>query len=330
MSQDQSSKEQQDADFNGSLAELRVLGDLLVTIAKQKYASRNQLFKDLSKSPNWPKKTIEEFESRWGKKLIVGKPLQLTEAGRQACEFATRVLREYEGGPFMARETLRIGTSNRVMTAFLAPQIRKFLEARRQRPNTGDVDLRLSESSRQELILALQNEEIDCAIFGSQEDGLSAEFHRYVISDHATVLIAPPEGEGPYNRKLMEAREPVRLADLDAVNVCLIQNDLTGVLAGLPRQRPGYSRIVVDNYASVISLVRSGGVVGLAFDMGLDPDLLRFEFHPADKIRARQVSIWTRADREPTGAIRQFIEVVLGRPLNQPFHGTAADGLGIP
>jgi DNA-binding transcriptional LysR family regulator len=205
-----------------------------------------------------------------------------------------------------------VGTSNRVMTASLAQLLKVFTDTL---PKSSGITVFLKESNREDLPKQLRDGEIDVAIFGALDDGAHNGFRRKLISSHKMVLIAPRLGFGPYNQKLFDSGELVRMADLDNVHLCLIDADRDTILGHLPEPRPQSNRFVVDNYSSVVSVVKSGAAAGLVVDMGLDDhDLLKFPIDPKDDIRDWQVAIWTLQNQTPSPLAQEFIKVVLGRP----------------
>ncbi len=312
-----------DPDFHGTLAQLRVVAALGHEVRTGKHPSMHQLLSHVANNATHADRVIKELEAQWKRTLVNRHTLKLTPDGERAYQFAQNLIKLHEQGPFVRqRETLRVGTSNRVMTTFLASKIRAFLESRPKGKGRVDVDLELTESTRDSLLFALENEDIDCAIFGAMDDVIPDGLRRDLISDqHATVLIAARDGHGVYNAKLFADGYKVKIKELATADVCLIRSDLKGPLAHVPAPQDGYSRIVVDNYASVVSVVKSGIAVGLVFDMGLDDDVLRFELDPVDGAKTRNVAVWTRVDRVLSPITRRFMSVVLGRDVDASAAG---------
>lgn len=313
-------------DFHGSLADLRVIAALGREANNGRHPSMHQLLVHVARNYTHADRVIKNLEEKWNRTLVNRKTLKLTPDGERACQFAQRIIQLHDQGPFARRrETLRIGTSNRVMTTFLAPKVKAFLGGLpRGKTNRVDVDLDLIESTRENLLTALMNDDVDCAIFGAVNDVIPAGLRRYLISDHhATVMIAAKDGYEAFDRKLRDDNYQVRIPELSKVNVCLIHSDLKGALAHLPPPEDGYSRIVVENYASVVAVVKSQIAVGLVIDLGLDEDVLRFDIHPEDGVSPRNVAIWTR-DRELSPITQRFMSVVLGRPLDTTDTAEAA------
>ncbi len=312
------------ADFHGTLADLRVIAALGREAHTGNHPSMHQLLLHVANNPSHADRVIKHLEIKWGRALINRHTLQLTPDGERAYQFALRLTQIHEHGPFaQRRETLRIGTSNRVMTTFLAPKIKAFLAGLpRKGKQRVDVDLELTESTRETLLFALQNDNIDCAIYGAIDEEVPAGLRRHLISaHHATVLIAAREGCEVYNQKLLDDGYKVKISELNKAHVCVIRSDLKQALIHLPPPADGYSRIVVENYASVVSVVKSGIAVGLVFDLGLDHDVLRFELDPDDGVRPRSVAIWTRDNRELSLLTRRFMSVVLGREIDVGVEG---------
>lgn len=295
-----------------SLSELRFLKHLGDRTLTESFDSMHKLHERMPYAAAHCQKTLDRLESRerWGRRLINRNTVQLTADGRAAYQYACAVLEQHASGPFSRqRETIRVGTSNRVMTAFLAPKLRHFLADR----NGADVDLELRELSLDQMLMELRLGQIEIAIGGAPLEPLPRGLtRRSILGALPTVLIAGAGGCGVYDERLLAAGHRVRLAELSAADVCLIRQDWHGALALLPRPEAGYSRIIVDNYASVVSVAQSGAAVGLVLDMGLPAGILKFELEPSERPQPRELSVWTRSGDDLSPTAQRLIRVVLG------------------
>ncbi len=312
------------AQTTATIAELQCYRDIVALMKRGGWKSLNQVWKEVGYSPSYCKMTLDRLKSakRWNRRLINANTLKLTDDGERAYEYACRILDAHAAGPFATRrEILRIGTTNRVMTAFLGPKVREFLFQHRARPKSAahdvkpmDVDLELRESSLDEILLSLRREEIEIAIGGVPVDGLPKDLDHFSIDGRLeTVLIAAKSGCGDFTKARLNEGRRVEWLELANADICVIRSDLHGVLGHLPRPAPGYTRIVVDNYASVASVVRSGAAVGLVLDMGLPDDVLKFELAAKNRPTSRELAVWTRRGEKLSATAQAFISAVTAR-----------------
>jgi DNA-binding transcriptional LysR family regulator len=253
--------------------------------------------------------TLQDLErTRWKRKLINRKSVQLTNEGIDVYRYAQRVLETLEDEPFSVQHrSLRVGTSNRVMTGYLGPRIRDFLQETRGI----EVNLELSEDHGDQMLEKLRRSEIDIAIGVLPQNVPTAGLVGQPLgAPLPMVLIAAQPGHQIFDQKLLESGYQVTFNDLIDTRVCYIRQDRNGALARLPRPRKG-SRIVVDNYASVVSVVQCQMAVGLVLDLALPGDVLKFPLDAADRPQSRQLSLWTRQGEEPSEIAKRFIRVVL-------------------
>lgn len=308
-----------------TLSELQCYREIVSAIKQGGFKSANQVWEKTNFSPAYCKMTLDHLRGaeRWNRPLLNTITLKLTADGERAYDYACRVLDAHAPGPFVKpRETLRIGTTNRVMTAFLGPKIREFLwqhRTHRKRANPEitqmDVDLELSESSLDEILATLRLEDIDIAIGGIPTDDRTEDLDRTSIDGKLeTVLIAAKSGCGEFTKTRFNEGRRVEWSELSTTDLCVIRSDLHGVLGSLPPQAEGFSRIVVENYASVVSVVKSGAAVGLVLDMGLPEDVLKFELAAwKNRPRTRELAIWTRRGEKLSATAQAFINAVTGR-----------------
>ncbi len=330
----QTKRERRDAEADAkpvaSLSELQCYCNIVRVIKGGSCKNATQVWQATNYSRPYCLKILETLRGprRWNRVLINTTTLKITDDGERAYEYACRILAAQAADPFASRrETLRIGTTNRVMTAFLGPKVREFLWQHRIRQSrateasqfVADVDLELRESSLDAILTALRREEIDIAIGGVPLDGMPPDLdHSFIDGRLETVLLAGKGYPGDFTERRMKEGRRVKWSELAQANMCIIRSDLHGVLGHLPQPAAGYTRIVVDNYASVVSVVRSGAAVGLVLDMGqlnvevLDRDTMKFELEDTkDRPKARRLAIWTRRGHKPTPTAATFIDAVL-------------------
>lgn len=298
-----------------TLRELQCFRDIVEMIQTGPHRSANALFKKLEYVPSYCKATLERLksDSRWKRRLINLNNLELTEDGLKAYQYACKVLDTHATGPFgKRREKLRIGTTNRVMTAFLGPKLQEYFTLRRRAADARlvDVDLELQESTIDEILEALRKEQIDLAIGGIPSQGPPSDLDKVGIGRNiSTVLIAGKKGYESFNKAREARKEPVAWEELARANVCVIRSDLAGALAHLPKPGEGYSRIIVDNYASVVSVVQGGAAVGLVLDMGIPKEVL-LQFEIDAKIQPRTLAVWKRKGEKLPPLAQEFLDVV--------------------
>lgn len=310
--------------LTASLAELQVYCEIVRAIKSGSCKTASQVWQATSYSRPRCLKVLDTLKGpdRWNRALVNTSTLKITDDGERAYDFACRILAAHVADPFAGRrETLRIGTTNRVMTAFLGPKIREFLWQHRVRQSqtakaggvVADVDLEMRESTLDTILTQLRREEIEIAIGGVPLDGMPPDLDHCAIDGRLeTVLIAAKNGCGDFTKSRLQEGRRVKWSELACADMCLIRSDLYGVLGHVPAPAAGYSRIVVENYASVVSVVKSGAAVGLVLDMGLlDSDTLKFELEESkDRPKARRLAIWTRRGGKLSPTAAAFIEAV--------------------
>lgn len=311
----QAAREKRAESLVPTLSELQCYREIVEALTNGHYGSANAVFEHVNYAPSYCKATLERLKgaTRWKRSLIHFGQMKITEDGQRAYQYACRVLDVHAAGPFgRLREKLRIGTTNRVMTAFLGPKLHEFLMLRRRTVDarTIDVDLELQESTLDAILDSLRQEQIDLAIGGVPTEGQPLDLDKVGIGKSLpTVLIAGKKGCGRFNKAREASKEPVRWDELAQADICVIRSDLQGALAHLPKPADGYSRIVVDNYASVVSVALSGAAVGLVLDMGIPKELL-LQFEVEARIKPRALAVWKRKNEKLGPLAQSFLEVV--------------------
>jgi len=93
-------------------------------------------------------------------------------------------------------------------------------------------------------------------------------------------------------RAKKEGFQPV-VKDFASTNFCLIRRDQRGTFKDLPEPNESYSRIVVDNYSSIVAMVRAEAAVGLVINYEVPGDLLKFDLVDVSQ-SALSFAIWHR------------------------------------
>jgi DNA-binding transcriptional LysR family regulator len=179
------------------------------------------------------------------------------------------------------------------------------------------VDLVFRELNVEDILVALRKGTVHAglaAVFSVESiPGLTVQAIRDRVP---TVMIASSEHKRWGWEKRQRTSE-ITLGDVAEETLCVIEADLYRVLSGLPRPAKGWSRILVQNYATVAELVRSGVAVGFI------PRLTRGEElnHPAyeglevfrikDKIPPRTLSILRRSGEDLPEVVEVFLGVAL-------------------
>lgn len=247
-----------------------------------------------------------ESTSRFGKKLVDRQSISLTKEGEEVLVYARRVLATYRLRPFQSsRVTLRIAATNRVLTTLLASYIPAFLESFKAQ-SQNDVDIEILEATFEQVLTWLEIGEVELAFGGVNISGNShtkvvvesSASHPKLVAESLReelrmVVVAPPKGLGVFSLRNKRERMKVSMKSLDMTNLCLIRRDMRGDFRDLPPPAPGYTRIIVDNYSSVLAIVRSRAAVGLLIDQGIPTDLLKFEFADSN-LSAQNFAVWHR------------------------------------
>jgi DNA-binding transcriptional LysR family regulator len=252
-----------------------------------------------------------EGRSRFNRRLVDRKLVTLTKAGEEVLAYARRVLAPYRKRPFQTgRETLRIAATNRILTTLLATHLPKFIETCKTSTDK-DIDIEILEANFEQVLAWLEVGEVELAFGGMNPSSHSHPklVHHSLRTDLRMVVIAPPKGLGMFSVKHQKEQMKVELEDLGTTNVCLIRRDHRGDFRNLPKAEHGFSRIVVDNYSSVVSVVRAGTAVGLVINYDLPNDLLKFEF--SDTIlSAQNFAVWRRKGIEVSETAHTLLQTV--------------------
>lgn len=245
--------------------------------------------------------------------LIILKNGEVTELGQRVYRWAKGVIEAHRAGrrlPIGGREQIIIGATGAVDTFILPGLIGKFLEGRE-----GNVDFRIHLGSIETLLGELTLGHLDAALCGVPDSGAVGDLEPVdVWSNIRTVMIAAERTErleGARNdshrtdwrdhRTWLERRNNLRLAELAGEVVCVFEPDLKGVFAKLPRPARSGARILVERYASIISIVQSGAAVGLVPLLASSPSkshypgyqgLLYYHIAEADDVPPRKVCLW--------------------------------------
>lgn len=115
----------------------------------------------------------------------------------------------------------------------------------------------------------------------------------------ATVMIASPE-HARWGSAQRRKKTAVSLEEAAAEVVCVLARDLHGVLAQLPKPKPGGSRILVENYSSAVALVRANAGIGFVPELDVDSalsgsDRAGLEVYPvSNPLPLRHLAVWLR------------------------------------
>lgn len=257
--------------------------------------------------------TLGKLESvdRFHRRLVDRERMALTREGEEVLAYARRVLETYRVRPFSSsRVTLRIAATNRILTTLLASYIPQFME--NYRKETGqELNIEILEATFEQLLTWLEVGEVELAFGGASTPGHKHEklTHKLIRNDLRMILVAPPKGYGTFSLRKHKEGFKASIKELASCNLCLIRRDQRGSFRNLPDPNPGYSRIVVDNYSSVIAMVRAGAAVGLVINYSLPSDLLKFEL--ADTSQAAQsFAVWQRAGSRLSAAAESLRDCI--------------------
>ena len=252
-----------------------------------------------------------ESQERFGRTLVDRKRIALTKEGEEVLAYTRNVLRNYSDRPFQTgRTTLRIAATNRILTTLLSSFIPAFVETYRAESRT-DIDIEILESSFDQVLSWLEIGEVELAFGGVT---VSNNSHPKLDLDLlgtnlGMVLVAPAKGLGTFSVRNCNDGMKIVLKNLEATNLCLIRRDLRGEFGELPSPAAGFSRIVVDNYSSVIAMVRARAAVGIVINCGIPNDFLKFEFADMN-LSAQKFALWQRKGYDLSDAAKSLKEAV--------------------
>lgn len=231
---------------------------------------------------------------RFGRRLVNREVIALTKEGEEVLAYARRVLEAYRVRPFKTgRVTLRIAATNRILTTLLASYFPVFME--NYRKETGqELNIEILEATFEQLLTWLEVGEVELAFGGTSQHKHDKLTHKAIRDDLRMIVVAPPKGLGIFSRRAQKDGYKPTVKDFASTNFCLIRRDQRGTFRNLPEPNEGYSRIVVDNYSSVVAMVRAEAAVGLVINYGVPGDLLKFDLADSSQ-SAQSFAIWRRA-----------------------------------
>ena len=173
------------------------------------------------------------------------------------------------------------------------------------------MNIEILEATFEQLLNWLEVGEVELAFGGASTPGHKHEklTHKLLRDDLRMILVAPPKGYGMFSVRRCKEGYKASLKDLAANNLCLIRRDQRGVFRNLPEPNPGYSRIVVDNYSSVLAMVRARAAVGLVINYSLPTDFLKFELADASQ-SAQAFAVWERSGSRLSAAAQSLRDFV--------------------
>lgn len=259
-------------------------GDSMLTVAAATGMSYAYCHNTLGK--------LESYE-RFGRRLVNRELIALTKEGEEVLAYARRVLETYRQRPFKtSRVTLRVAATNRIITTLLASYFPLFMETFRKR--TGhELNIEILEASFEQLLTWLEVGEVELAFGSASVHKHERLTHKALRDDLRLIVVAPPRGIGIFSRRAAKEGFRPTIKDLTTTNFCLIRRDQRRTFKSLPEPNVGFSRIIVDNYSSVLAMVRAEAAVGLVINYGIPADLLKFDLADASQ-SAQSFAIWSR------------------------------------
>jgi DNA-binding transcriptional LysR family regulator len=265
-----------DGRLRPSLDSLRVfheLADGIKNATRQgtSFASLSEAAESMSSSYSKSNvfRALDELRKVYGRQLVNRSTVTLTKEGETVHAWANALLELHARGkqwPIGDREQIQIGASSWILN-FLVPEIvRAFfadLAKRKHRtPDLPDVDLVFAEYDVEQILVGLRKGAVHAGLAAVFATGPYPDLTIKTVRDRvATVMIASSH-HVRWGKDTRRHQNEVDLADLVGETLCVIEADLYRVLIGLPEPRPGQNRILVENYATVSSLVRAGVAVG--------------------------------------------------------------------
>lgn len=239
--------------------------------------------------------TLGKLESieRFGRRLVNRELIALTKEGEEVLAYARRVLDIYRVRPFRSsRVTLRIAATNRILTTLLASYFPVFMEDYRKKTGL-ELNIEILEATFEQLLTWLEVGEVELAFGGASTHKHERLTHKAIRDDLRMIVVAPPKGTGIFSRRAQKEGFKPTIKDFASINFCLIRRDQRGTFKNLPEPNEGYTRIVVDNYSSVVAMVRAEAAVGLVINYGVPGDLLKFDLADTSQ-SAQSFAIWRR------------------------------------
>jgi len=235
---------------------------------------------------------LESYE-RFGRRLVNRELITLTKEGEEVLAYARRVLDVYRQRPFKtSRVTLRIAATNRILTTLLSSFFPVFMDNYRKQSGQ-ELNIEILEASFEKVLEWLEVGEVELAFGGASAHKHERLTHKALRDDLRMIVVAPPKGVGVFSRRAAKEGFRPSVKDLASTNFCLIRRDQRGTFKNLPEPSAGFSRIVVDNYSSVLAMVRAEAAVGLVINYGVPVDLLKFDLADSS-LSAQSFAIWSR------------------------------------
>jgi DNA-binding transcriptional LysR family regulator len=275
-------------------------GDSMLAVASAAGLSYPHLHNTLGK--------LESIE-RFGRRLVNRELIALTKEGEEVLAYARRVLDVYRVRPFKSsRVTLRIAATNRILTTLLASYFPAFMENYRKKTGL-ELNIEILEATFEQLLTWLEVGEVELAFGGASTHKHEKLMHVAIRDDLKMIVVAPPKGIGVFSRRAQKEGYRPTVRDFASTNFCLIRRDQRGTFRNLPEPKEGYSRIVVDNYSSVVAMVRAEAAVGLVINYGVPGDLLKFDLADASQ-SAQSFAIWRRIGSPLSDAAQHLYDCV--------------------
>lgn len=241
-----------------------------------RYASLSEAAEGLSASYSKSNvfRALEELRKVYGKQLVNRSTVTLTKEGEAVLAWAEALLEHHAKGmrwPIGKTEEIHIGTSNWILTFLLPEVVEAYFgeraKRRRKAPGLSEVSLTFSEYDVEQLLLDLRKGVVHAGLAAVFSAGPWPDLLVETVREKVeTVMIASSDDER-WGRDARRRRKDVSLSDVAADTVCVLKSDLDTVLAEFPEPVSPGGRIVVESYASVVSLVRAR--VGVGFIPGL-------------------------------------------------------------
>jgi DNA-binding transcriptional LysR family regulator len=319
-----------DGRLRPSIDSLRVfveLGDRIKAAADQgsNFASLNEAAASMSSAYSKSNvfRALEELRKLYRRQLVNRKTVSLSAEGETVYSWATDLLEMHGRGrkwPIGAKEQVHIGTSNWILNFILPEIVRVFLKERatrkRKDKSVPDVDLVFGEYDVENLLVDLRKGTLQAGLAAVFAAGSWPELDAVILRHQvATVMIAASRHER-WGKEPRKHRQEVSLAELAEEKVCVLNADLYRLLPGLPEPRAGGCRILVKNYASVVSLVRAGPVVGFVphLDMTSELNPSAYQglelYHIKDDVPLRTLAILRRRHEELPEEVEAFLRIV--------------------
>lgn len=301
-----------------TLEKLRFLVTFADWLARKQFRSLREMRADgFPYTHAYASRTLAALAAPAGGPLYEPEEMRLTALGQEYLSWGRGVLAGHAKWPPAGRKKVVVGTSNRVLNFVLPDAVVRFVSEH------SEFELDLREYELTDMLRDLHGEAVQLGVGGlpfseppAGESGRGGEWtgeymglrFEALRTSYPTVLIARADherwGEG-------RERRVVTFEDLKEAELCVARADLAGALRPQLEALANRIRLVVDNFSSVVTVVRKSDLVGIVPELGLEAGGCAVRpFAKAAGMPVRRVAVWTRLRGELPEGAKRFAEAV--------------------